>query len=300
MLPLPTGEPRRILFAGKGGVGKTSLACAAALWAADAGLRTLLVTTDPAAHIGAVLQARVGDEPAPVAGVTGLDAVRVDAHMATALYRDSVLEDAARRFDTDTVTRIAQELDSPCTEEVAVFQRFLEHILDRHYQVTVLDTAPTGHTLRLLQLPVEYAEQLAAKVHGSSEGALLDAAQQERMAQALAVLRSPATTLAFVVYPETTPIAEARRASEDLEQIGIRTAWVVINQVLPPEACTGPFFHRRRQLQMEHLDKLPSAFPGSSIVTASLQSEDIRGLDALRSVGREMFGTPRHQQLLTR
>ena len=285
------GSPRRVLFAGKGGVGKTTLACAAALWAADAGLDTLLVTTDPAAHIGAVLETPVGDTPSPMASVDRLSAVRVDARAVTAAYRATVLEDAGRRFDPATVARMAEELDSPCTEEVAVFQRFLDHLLSSEHEVTVFDTAPTGHTLRLLGLPLEYGEQLAAKAHGSAESAAVDAAQQSRMAEALAVLRGEAATLTFVVYPETTPIAEAHRAAADLAQVGIGTSLVVANQVLPEEACTSRFFQRRRQLQAEHLARLPAAFPGSLIVSAQLRPEDVRGVGALRQMAREVFGT---------
>lgn len=290
VLPTAAG-PRRVLFAGKGGVGKTTAACATAVWAADAGLRTLLVTTDPAAHIGAVLGISVGAERVPVPAVENLLAVEVDARVATAAYREAVLVDARTRFDAATVVRIAEEIDSPCTEEVAVFQRFLDHLLNTDYEVTVFDTAPTGHTLRLLELPQDYAQQLAAKAHASEESAAVDAAQRSRMDAALTLLRDAGrTTVAFVLYPEATPVAEAARAASELAGLGIGTPLVVANQVLPEPACTHAFFRRRREIQLSHLDELPRAFPGAVILPLALRAEDVRGIAALREVGRELFG----------
>jgi arsenite-transporting ATPase len=292
VLPAPAGR-RCVLYAGKGGVGKTTAACATAIWAADAGLRTLLVTTDPAAHIGAVLGRAVGVEPVPVPGVEHLAAVEVDARAATAAYKDAVLVDARTRFDAATVARIAEELDSPCTEEVAVFQRFLDHLLSREFEVTVFDTAPTGHTLRLLELPYDYAQQLAVKAPASEESAAVDVLQRSRMDAALALLRDAGrTTVAFVLYPEATPVAEAARAARELAGLGIRTPLVVANQVLPAAACTHVLFRRRREIQLVHLAELPRAFPEALILTVALRAEDVRGVGALREVGREMFGLP--------
>jgi arsenite-transporting ATPase len=285
--------PRRVFFSGKGGVGKTTAACATAVWAADAGYRTLLVTTDPAAHIGAVLEADVGDTPAPVPGVARLGAVKVDAKHVTQQYKDEVLADARTRFDAATVAQIAEELDSPCTEEVAVFQRFLQYLLSDTYEVMVFDTAPTGHTLRLLALPLDYRDQLSVKAHVSEESASVDAAELARMSAALEVVRDPAlTTLALVLYPETTPIAETQRAAADLAGLGIATGLIVANQVLPEEVCVNPFFRNRRAMQVSHLERLPVVFPGVDVSLLPLQPEDVRGLPVLREVGAQLYGVP--------
>jgi len=283
--------PRRVFFSGKGGVGKTTAACATAVWAADTGYRTLLVTTDPAAHIGAVLEAEVGDAPAPVPGVARLDAVKVDAKHVTQQYKDEVLADARARFDAATVAQIAEELDSPCTEEVAVFQRFLAYLLSDAYEVMVFDTAPTGHTLRLLALPLDYRDQLSVKAHVSEESASVDAAELARMSAALDVVRDPAlTTMALVLYPATTPIAEAQRAAADLAGLGIATRLVVANQVLPEEVCVNPLFRNRRTMQLTHLERLPVVFPGVDVSLLQLQPEDVRGLPVLREVGAQLYG----------
>lgn len=292
--PSLSGTPdRRIFFAGKGGVGKTTLAVAAAVEAASGGRRTLLLTTDPAAHIGAVLECPVGDEPLPVTGVDGLWAARIDPRHETERYKEQVLAEARGRYAPDTVRRMAEELNSPCTEEIAVFRRFLTYLLSEAYPVVVFDTAPTGHTLRLLELPLSYSEQLAVKVHGSEESAAIDRQEAARFQQALALLRDPSRTVfSFVVYPEATPIAEAERAASDLRGIGLHTALVVVNQVLPEAVCVHPLFRKRFEMQQRHLREVAARFPGAEMRIAPLQERDVIGLDAVRRVAEAVFGRP--------
>ncbi len=281
---------RRLFFAGKGGVGKTTLAVVAAV--AAAGIqRTLLLTTDPAAHIGSVLECPVGDEVGPVPGVDGLWAARIDPQHETERYKKQVLTEARGRYTPDTVERMAEELDSPCTEEIAVFRRFLAYLLSDDYPIVVFDTAPTGHTLRLLELPLSYSDQLAVKAHGSAESAKVDRQEAARFQQALALLRDPAQTLfSFVVYPEATPLAEAERATADLRAIGLQTGLVVVNQVLPEEVCIHPLFRKRFEMQKRYLHEIPSRFPGAVVRIAPLQERDVIGLDAVRRLADAVFG----------
>jgi len=289
--PLLGGGARRLFFAGKGGVGKTTLAVAGAVAAAAGGQRTLLVTTDPAAHIGAVLECPVGDEPAPVRGVDGLWAARIDPRHETERYKGQVLAEARRRYTPDTVERMAEELDSPCTEEIAVFRRFLAYLLTDDYPVVVFDTAPTGHTLRLLELPLSYSDQLAVKAHGSAESGGADQREAARLHQALALLRDPSRTLfSFVVYPEATPLAEAERAAGDLRRMGMQTALVLVNQVLPEEVCTHPFFRKRFEMQQRYLREVPSRFPGAVVRAVPLQERDVIGLHSVRRMAETVFG----------
>jgi len=287
----PLFGSRRLFFAGKGGVGKTTLAVAAAVAAASGGQRTLLVTTDPAAHIGAVLECPVGDEPGPVPGVDGLWAARIDPRHQTERYKEQVLAEARGRYTPETVERMAEELDSPCTEEIAVFRRFLAYLLTDDYPVVVFDTAPTGHTLRLLGLPLSYSQQLAVKSQGSEESAAVDREEAARLQQALALLRDPSrTAFSFVVYPEATPLAEAERAAGDLRGIGLQTALVVVNQVLPEDACIHPLFRKRFAMQQRYLGEIPSRFPGAEVRSAPLQARDVIGLESVRHMVEEVFG----------
>lgn len=277
---------RRLFFAGKGGVGKTTLAVTAAVQSARGGAKTLLITTDPAAHIGWVLQSDVGEDPTPVPGVPNLDAVRINPAEETQRYQTTILEEARTRYQPATVQRMAEELRSPCTEEVAVFRRFLWALLSEDYERVVFDTAPTGHTLRLLALPVSYHQQIVVKAHGSSEGQAIVDAEAARMREAMAVLRNPAeTTVVWVVYPESTPITEARRGAEDLQRIGISTGVVMANQVLPEAVCVHPLFRKRYGMQQKYLRVLHEKFPDCAIVEVPLQDEDVRGLAAVERLG---------------
>ncbi|MDA8345393.1 MAG: ArsA family ATPase [Thermaerobacter sp.] len=291
-MPTPSSKAaERLFFAGKGGVGKTTMAVAAAAFHAREGRRTLLITTDPAAHIGRVLECEVGDEPKAVPGIAGLDAARIDPRHETRRYKDMVLSDARARYAADTVQRMGEELNSPCTEEVAVFRRFLDYLLTDRYETVVFDTAPTGHTLRLLELPLSYSQQIAAKALGGQETSADEDAEARRMQEALQLLRDPArTTFAFVVYPEATPIAEAARASEELREIGLGTSLVIVNQVLPEEACVHPLFRKRYEMQQRYLQQVPTDFPGAEMRPVHLQERDVIGLDAVLRAADEAFG----------
>ena len=280
-----------MFFAGKGGVGKTTLAVAAAVSLASSGRRTLLVSTDPAAHIGAVLECPVGDEPGPVPGVEALWATRIDPGQEAWRYKRQVLAEARARYAPETVGRMAEELDSPCTEEIAVFRRFLAYLLSADYPVVVFDTAPTGHTLRLLELPLAYSEQLAVKAHGSVVSAGVHRREAARLQQALALLRDPARTLfSFVVYPEATPLAEAQRAAAELGAIGLQSRLVVVNQVLPEEVCVHPLFRKRWEMQQRYWREIPSRFPGAEVRSAPLQEREVIGLDRVRRLAAAVFG----------
>lgn len=295
-MPTPSVKAgARLFFAGKGGVGKTTMAVAAAVFHARNGRHTLLITTDPAAHIGRVLECEVGDEPKAVAGVAGLDAARIDPRHEVRRYKDMVLSEARERYGPDTVQRMQEEMNSPCTEEVAVFRRFLDHLLTDHYETVVFDTAPTGHTLRLLELPLSYSQQIAAKVQGGQETSAGEDAEARRMQEALQLLRDPArTTFAFVVYPEATPIAEAARASHELREIGLETSLVIVNQVLPEKACVHPLFRKRHEMQEHYLQQVQTDFPCAEVRPVHLQERDVIGLDAVLRAADEAFGGASH------
>ncbi len=190
---LPNGTPRTIFYAGKGGVGKTVASCATAVWLARQGHRTLLVTTDPAAHIGQVLGAAVGTQPAPVDGVDGLWAARVDAKAAAIAYTDRIIADAvARGRSLESVAAMREELDSPCTEEMAAFDQFIELASRDSFDVTVFDTAPTGHTMRLLELPIDWSRQIDVKVFASVDTAAADDVAKAQFSRVIEMMRDPA------------------------------------------------------------------------------------------------------------
>jgi len=279
---LPDTGPRTIFFAGKGGVGKTVASCATAVWAARQGHRTLLVTTDPAAHIGQVLGAAVDTEPGPVDGVEGLWAARVDAKAAAIAYTDRIIADAvAHGRSPQAVAAMREELDSPCTEEMAAFDQFIDLASRDTFDVTVFDTAPTGHTMRLLELPIDWSRQIDVKVFASVDTAAADDVAKARFGRVIEMMRDPAqSTFAFVMYPESTPIVEAARAIAELKTLGIPLGLVVANMVLPDEACRTPYARARRQMQQTYLADIEARF-AVPVLEVPLLDGEVIGLERL-------------------
>jgi arsenite-transporting ATPase len=282
---------KQVFFAGKGGVGKTTVACLTAVHTARQGYQTLLLTTDPAAHTGSVLAKKVTDQVEPVDGVSGLFAAKIDQKQATEDYKKDILDDARAKFDEDTIRTMTEELASPCTEEMAAFQRFIDLSSSGGFDVIVFDTAPTGHTLRLLELPLDWSEQIRLKAgatEGLSEG---DRRQKDRFDRVLGAMRDAAlTTFSFVMYPESTPILEAQRASQELAAIGVVTQLVVANLLIAEEQATTPFFQRRRKMQLGYLDDMRRRFAGAALLQVPMMDSDIHGIDKLDMLEEIVFG----------
>ncbi len=283
------GKCKRIFFAGKGGVGKTTMACTSAIYTANQGFKTLLVTTDPAAHIGNLFNRTVSSVPRQLDGMN-LWVARIDPKAAFEAYRNKVLASLKTQFGNEsTVRRVSEELNSPCTEEVAVFQEFLDYLLSDNFDVIVFDTAPTGHTLRLLQLSFSYEMELEQKEAFTAETAALDKAQLTRMNEAIRILQSPDETgMFFVTLPETTPIAEMERSIADLAKSGIGTQVIIVNQVLPQEASTSRLFGKRLEKQMAHVKALKQRNANQAISVVALQDEEIIGVESLKHFADEV------------
>ncbi len=276
---LPGKDTKALFFTGKGGVGKTTVSCIAALYTAQKGLKTLLVTTDPAAHIGEVLDVKVGSTPMKVA--ENLYAVMVDQEEAFREYKEKVLNDARGKYSEDMLSAMEEELNSPCTEEMAAFNKFIQFIEGKEYEVIVFDTAPTGHTLRLLSLPFDYAKQVEIMV-SSQEALKAKEATQNRFREIIDILKDKERTVfSLVLYPESTPIMESYRAMLDLREAGIETQLVIANMVLPEEVCSNYFFKNRRQLQVKYLKEIKERF-GLPVLQFPLMQEEIKGMELLR------------------
>lgn len=286
----PNGHRRTIFFAGKGGVGKTVASCATAVWLANQGHKTLLLTTDPAAHLGNVLGEPVGDEPAPLVGLPNLWAVKIDPKAMGEVYKKRILDDARERGRPEgAIKAMAEELDSPCTEEIAAFDRFIEFASDGPWQSVVFDTAPTGHTLRMLELPMDWSKQIDVKAFASVDTAVVDDIAKQRFADVIDMMRSPErSTFAFVMYPESTPIIEAYRASQELATLDIPTGLAVANFVIPAEQADTPFTQSRRAMQARYLAEIQERFD-TPVLTIPLLPQEVQGLDMLAELGAQMY-----------
>jgi len=287
----PNGHRRAVFFAGKGGVGKTVASCITAVWLARQGYKTLLLTTDPAAHIGDVLGKPVGDDAAPVEGLPNLWAAKIDPKAAAEVYKQRILDDARQRGRSEaSITVMAEELDSPCTEEMAAFDKFIDFASQDEWQAIVFDTAPTGHTMRLIELPMDWSQQLDVKVFASVDTTAADDVAKHRFGEVIEMMRDPArSTFAFVMYPESTPILEAYRASEELRTVGITPGLVVANLVIPAEQATTPFTQSRRAMQEKYLVEMTRRF-SVPIVQIPLLPNEVKGIPMLIELGQQVYG----------
>ena len=283
------GKSKALFFTGKGGVGKTAVSCAVAVALAERGFKTLLLTTDPASHIGQVMEQNVGSGINPIEGVANLDAVMIDQEEAVETYKDRIIEDAKKKYSEEMMAAVREELESPCTEEMAAFDTFMGYVEREDYDIVVFDTAPTGHTLRLLELPFDYADQVGMMVSTTDAGEEVKKDTQQRFDRIIAQMKDPErSAFAFVVYPESTPVIEAYRAMLDLKKANISTQFVVANQVLRKENCTNDYFKARRLMQEKYLGEINERF-GLPVATMPLFETEIMGLEMVRRAGESLF-----------
>ncbi len=285
------GHRHTMFFAGKGGVGKTVASCITAVWLARSGFKTLLITTDPAAHLGDVLGVPIGDHPAPVQGIEHLWAVKIDPKAAAEEYKKRILDEARQRGrPPEAILTMEEELNSPCTEEMAAFDQFIDLASQSEWKAVVFDTAPTGHTLRLLELPVDWSDQIDIKTFQSVDAELADDAAKKRFSGVIDMMRDPAqSTFSFVMFPESTPILEAYRASKELETLDVPTSMVVANYIIPDEEVEGDFVKSRKDMQNRYLDEIAEKFK-VPVVEIPLLPNEIKGLDILTEIGERIYG----------
>ena len=284
--PTPT-----LFFTGKGGVGKTSLACATAVALADAGRRVLLVSTDPASNLADVLGAPVGPTVADVATVPGLSALNVDPEAAARAYRERVVGPMRGVLPDEAVSRIEEGLSGACTTEIAAFDRFAAMLAGEGeavgMDVVVFDTAPTGHTLRLLELPAAWSGFIddnpeGASCLGPSSGL---ETQRERYQAAAEALRDPAqTTLVLVARPEPSALAEAARSAAELSAIGVASQRLVVNGQFRASGAADPLAAAMERQAEAALRALPPALAALPTESVALRPHNLVGLDALRDL----------------
>jgi arsenite-transporting ATPase len=222
---------------GKGGVGKTSIASAIAVELAMRGYPVHLTTTDPAAHLDASLEGKV----------TGLKLSRIDPVAETAAYSREVMETAGQNLDADGLRLLEEDLRSPCTEEIAVFRAFARSIAEGKDGFVVLDTAPTGHTLLLLDATEAYHRQVSKTLSDLPES----------IQYVLPRLRdSEFTKILLVTLPEAPPVHEAALLQKDLERAGITPFGWVINQSLTPLQVKDPVLLAKREGEAPYIKEV--------------------------------------------
>lgn len=299
--PIPSNKIRKLLtpqkdnkrlifFSGKGGVGKTSVSAATALWVAKEGYKTLLLTTDPASHLKQVFNQEVIDKPTLLEGEKNLWFTHIDARAATEEYKDNILKEARKKYDEERILAIDEELNSPCTEEMAIFEKFIGFVASKDFEVIVFDTAPTGHTLRLLELPVDWNKQLEIKTFTTTGETEIDKITKSHFKEVIDLLQDPEkTTFSFVMYPESTPIEEATRAMNELLTIKVKTSLIIANLILPASSITNEYLSKRKSMQDKYLKVMKKRFT-VPIIELPLLVDDLMGTDKLREAGYLMYG----------
>jgi arsenite-transporting ATPase len=282
-------DSRIVIITGKGGVGKTVTACAVAAYLAGNRQKTLLVTTDPAAHIGHVLDEPIGDTIGPTKSLPFLSAARIDQKKSVETYKKKIVDDVVRSgYSEDMLLALKEELESPCTEEMAVFEEFAGIVENRDFDYIVFDTAPTGHTLRLLELPYDYARQVELMVQIKKKGGAAEKAKR-KLESLLGKLKDPSTSAFMLVfYPEYTPIHEAKRTLDDLGLAGIGVQAVIANNVLEDGDKDSDFFHRRAEMQQHYLEIAKELFQ-LPVFKIPMFDDEIIGLPKLKQVAESLF-----------
>ena len=276
-----------VILTGKGGVGKTVTACALALKLSMKG-KTLLFTTDPASHIGQVLDKDVNHIPVNI--TENLWAVNIDQKTAVEDYRKKIIDEAiANRYSDELLESLKEELESPCTEEIAIFEQFSYLLNQPEWDYFVLDTAPTGHTLRLLELPFEYKKQIEMKLKGD-KSEIQNSSKNNDINILINRLKNPEqTTFFLVVYPEFTPIHEGNRAMMDLERVGINVQGIFLNHIINSVDCKEGFAKERWKLQQFYLNKAKELFLNKPLFPIPLQDSEIIGIDVLKTLSDKIF-----------
>ncbi|MCX2861755.1 arsenical pump-driving ATPase [Paucibacter sp. PLA-PC-4] len=284
-----TQATRHLFFTGKGGVGKTSLSTAAALTLADAGRKVLLVSTDAASNLDEMLGVELRNVATPVPGAPGLSVLNIDPDTAAESYRQRVLAQMGVGASDAELSTVREQLSGACTTEIASFDEFASLLSDHdsRFDHIVFDTAPTGHTLRLLSLPKAWSGFLEGNDRGASclgphSGLKM---QEVRFKAALDALSDPAqTTVVLVTRPDKGAIGEAARTSEELHQLGLHNQRLAINGVFHAHERTDAVAMAIEALGQQALDEMPASLKALPQDSVPLRAFDTVGLPALRAL----------------
>lgn len=289
--PAKTASTKYLFFTGKGGVGKTSIACATAVALADAGEKILLVSTDPASNLQDVFGVSLNDAGVAIAEVPGLVVANLDPLTAAAEYRESVIGAYRGKLPDSAIQNVEEQLSGSCTVEIAAFNAFSEFLTNAEkaekFDHIIFDTAPTGHTLRMLQLPSAWSGFISESKHGASCLGQLSGLEDKKEMYKKAVhtlADSRLTTLILVTRPETAPIREAQRASHELEALEIRNQVLVINGLLETYDVNDAVETALFKKQQSAVQEIPHNLVKQSVTMVPLRAYNITGLDNVRQL----------------
>ena len=278
-----------LFFTGKGGVGKTSTACASAISLADMGKEVLLISTDPASNLQDVFETELNNKGVRIEGVDGLTVINLDPIEAANEYKESVVAPYRGQLPDSVIENMEEQLSGSCTVEIAAFNEFSKFITDADlkdkYDYIIFDTAPTGHTLRMLQLPSAWSNFISESTHGASCLGQLSGLEEEKETYKYAVdtlADGKLTSLVLVARPEETPLLEANGASHELSELGIDNQILIINGLLRAydDEVSEAFYKK----QKESLDKMPEDIKDLKTFFIPLRGYNLNSIENLRSL----------------
>ncbi|MDD2189500.1 MAG: arsenical pump-driving ATPase [Eubacteriales bacterium] len=291
-----------IFYTGKGGVGKTSVACATAVSLADNGKKVLLISTDPASNLQDVFSMELTNKGTPIPDVPNLVVANLDPIQAAAEYRESVISPYRDKLPASIITNMEEQLSGSCTVEIAAFNEFSNFITDgkvqQEYDYIIFDTAPTGHTLRMLQLPSAWSNFISESTHGASCLGQLSGLESKKAIykQAVETLADGSlTTLILVTRPETAPFKEAERASNELSALSVNNQILVINGILMEH--TDALSFSLYEKQQAAISEMPESLKVFSIHMVPLRAYNVTGLENVRAL-LNTDRVPAHAQTL--
>lgn len=278
-----------LFFTGKGGVGKTSAACATAVTLADEGKKVLLISTDPVSNLQDVFETELDGKAKPIKGVDNLEVINLDPLEAVYNYKESVVAPFRGKMPDSVIENMEEQLSGSCTVEIAAFNEFSNFItnpkLNTEYEHIIFDTAPTGHTLRMLQLPSAWTGFISESTHGASCLGQLSGleAKKEIYKKAVENLSDESlTTLLLVTRPDNTPLKEVARASKELSEIGIKNQILVINGLLEKyDDDLSESIYKKQKLALKNMPDMLTKF---DTYTIPLRSYNITGIESIRNL----------------